>query len=225
MQSGGLAPPPPMQSGGLTPPAGSSRPTGPWSPQSPTEAKLAEADASDSGRGLDFFYIDAEVGAAYLAPEAFHGPLFKAGSAQSGLGASVGAGFGVRFLYFTVGPHVRYAPFSSFRFLTVDLDLGWRVPLGRLEPYGILAAGYGNLGSDAEPGDTFFGYNVRVGGGVDDYLSNVLSVGGSLTAELVRLRRSNFPAVRTPNPDPALESGAYGLGIGVTLAGVLGLHF
>src|SRR5262249_38410999 len=145
MQSGGLTPPPGMQSGGLAPPPSSPPPSGPWSPQSPTEARLTEADSTDSRRGLDFFYVDAELGAEYLAPEAFHGPLLPAIAKKSGVGLAVGGALGVRLLYFTVGPHVRYAAFSTFHFLTVDLDLGWRVPLGRLEPYGVVSAGYGKL--------------------------------------------------------------------------------
>jgi hypothetical protein len=222
MQSGGLAPPP-MQSGGLTPPPGTARPPGPWSAQSPTAATLAEADATDSGRGLDFFYVEGELGVQYLAPEAFHGPMLLASSKKSDIGPSLGAGFGIRLLYFTVGPHVRYAPFSSFRLLTVDLDLGWHVPLGRLEPYAILAAGYCALGSDAKPGGDFFGWNLRLGGGIDYYVSNVLSVGGSMTAEIVRLRISGLDGV--PQQDPSLQPDAYGLGIGLTLSGVVGLHF
>lgn len=223
MQSGGLAPPPPLQSGGLTPPPGTAPRPGTWSPQSPTAATLAEADATDSGRGLDFFYVEGELGVEYLAPEAFHGPLLLASSKKSDFGPSIGAGLGVHLLYFRVGPHVRYAAFSAFRSLTVDLDLGWRVPLGRLEPYAVLAGGYSRLASDDKPGGDFFGWNLRLGGGLDYYVSNVLSVGGSLTAEIVRLRLSGLDAV--PVQDPSLLPNAYGLGIGLTLSAVVGLHF
>src|SRR5882724_7068822 len=81
-------PPPPMQAGGLAPPPPpASRPP---SRPSPTETALAEAERSDSGRGLEFFYIEPEVGASYVALEALHGPLFPAGVKSSAVGPSVG---------------------------------------------------------------------------------------------------------------------------------------
>jgi len=213
-----------MQSGGLSPP-NASRAPGAWSPQNSTEATLAEADSNDSGRGLDFFYVEGELGAEYLALEAFHGPLLPAGSKTSGIGVSLGAAFGLRLLYFSVGPRFRFAEFSDFHRWSLGLDVGWRVPLGRLEPYGVIGAGYSNLGVDALRGVTMAGYDIRLGGGIDYYLSNVVSVGGSLTVEIVRLARSNFPDTRESNPDPATLSGAYGFGLALTPSAVVGLHF
>src|SRR5262252_6093546 len=92
MQSGGLAPPPPMQSGGLTPPPGPS----PGPPPGSTAATLAEADRSDSGRGLEFFYVEPEVGVEYVALEALHGPLLPDATSTSGIGAMVGGAAGLR---------------------------------------------------------------------------------------------------------------------------------
>jgi hypothetical protein len=201
MQAGGLAPPPSMQAGGLAPPS-----SGPG----PTEVALAEAERRDSGRGLEFFYFQPEIGITYAALDALHGPLFPEGAKASGFGPAVGAAAGLRLIFLTIGPRIRFAHFSDFDLLTVDLEFAWRVPLGRLDPYGFLGIGYANLGTDLIPAKTVDGYNVRLGGGVDYYVTGVLSVGGSATAEIVRLKPSG---------------GAYALGLAFTASAVLGLHF
>ena len=71
------------------------------------------------------------------------------------------------------------------------------------------------------------GFDVRLGGGVDYYVSNVFSVGGTLQAELMRLSRG-ATTVTPGNPSPppsAFSSDASGLGLVVTAGAVLGLHF
>jgi hypothetical protein len=220
MQTGGVAPPPSMQSGGLAPP-GTNRSQPNVSPPNSTEATLAEADRNDAGRGLDFFYVEGELGAEYLALEALHGPLLPAGAKTSGLGVSAGGALGLRLLFFTVGPRVRYAQFSGFHLLSVDLDFAWRVPLGNFEPYGVIGAGYATLGSDSLQGTSSTGFNVRIGGGFDYYLTSVVSVGGSLTFELTRLSHG---AVGSSVGDPAFGD-VSGVGLGITPSAVLGLHF
>jgi hypothetical protein len=200
-----------MQSGGLTPPPGA------WPPASSTAASLAEADRRDSGRGLEFFYVEPEVGAQYVSLEAFHGPLLPEGTSTSAFGAMVGGAAGLRLLFFTAGPRVRFAHFSDFDLLTVDLELAWRFPLGSFEPYGMLGGGYAKLNTDLQ-GQTVDGYNFRLGGGFDDYLTHVFSVGARLTGDVLRLRH-----------DPVVVNGqsldTYGLGLNVTTSLMLGLHF
>jgi hypothetical protein len=203
----------------------------------PTQRQLEEASREDSGRGLEFFYFDAEGGAQLAALTALSqsGTLVPAGDKTTAVGPYFGAGAGLRLLFLTVGPRFRYAHFTSWDLWSLNLDLGWRIPLGSLEPYAILGGGFAKLGRSAEGmsggGDvSITGFNVRLGGGVDYYVSNVFSVGGTLQAELLRLARG---ATTVPSPSPAdpnaapspLASDASSLGLVVTAGAVLGLHF
>jgi hypothetical protein len=198
-----------MQAGGLAPPS-AYPPTPRPSDQSPTQAALEEAERRDAGRGLEFFYLAPELGVKYVALEALHGPLLAPSGKASAIGPVVGAAAGLRLLYFTVGPRIRFGHFSNFDLLTVDLEFGWHVPLGKFEPYGRLGVGYGKLNGDAVGSNTVDGYNVRLGGGLDYFLTSVVSAGGSLGVELLRLK---------------VHQGPYGVGLGLIASAVLGLHF
>src|SRR5688572_26905980 len=69
-------PPPPQQqpggleAGGLAPPSGEVPPPAQPPPTS-TEQELAEADREDSGRGLEFFWINGEIGGEHLGLQTF----------------------------------------------------------------------------------------------------------------------------------------------------------
>jgi len=228
MQTGGLAPPPP----GSGPP-----PLPPPMYPSPTQRTLEEAAREDSGRGLEFVYFDVGGGAQLAALTALseNGKLVPASDKTTAVGPYFGAGAGLRLLFLTVGPRFRFAHFGNYDLWSLNLDLGWRIPLGNLEPYAILGGGFAKLGRSAEGvagiGDvSVTGFNVRLGGGVDYYLSNVFSVGGTLQAELMRLSRGATsvppPSPMDPNAAPSpFASDASSLGLVVTAGAVLGLHF
>jgi len=173
--------------------------------------------------GLEYAGLDALSKSGALVPDT---------SQTSAVGPLVGVGGGLRLLYFTVGPHFRFAHFSDWDLWTLNLDFGWHVPLGRLEPYGTLGGGYARLGHAADKllgadrGVSIAGFDVRLGGGLDYYVTNVFSIGGLLEAELLRLARSGV-TVRPTDPATAssLQSDASSLGVTVTLAAVAGFHF
>lgn len=228
LQAGGLAPPPPMEQD-------------PESAQ--TEEKLQQAEEEDAGRGLEFFWINAEVGGEHLGLQTFKANnIVDAGIVEtSQTGLVYGGGLGVRLLFITVGARFRLGDFSAWQLWTLNGEVGLRFPLGNIEPYFTLGAGYASLGAfgagnlggglNSENVD-ITGYNIRGGGGIDWYVTPVFSIGASLTAEMIGLTR--------PGVDPSLlmgmgtPSGAEGqvyladgssLGFGVTLTAVLGLHF
>src|SRR5262245_24317593 len=93
LESGGLAPPPAVESDN------SER------PQTETEQELERADKEDSGRGLEFFWVNAEIGAEHLGLQTFKANnLVDAKVVPSKeTGLIYGAGLGVRLLVFTLG--------------------------------------------------------------------------------------------------------------------------
>ena len=202
-----------------------------------TQRELEQASREDSGRGLEFVYFDVGGGGQLAALTALSqsGTLVPASDKTTAFGPYFAAGAGLRLLFLTVGPRFRYAHFTDYDLWSLNLDLGWRVPLGNLEPYAMLGGGFAKLGRSSEGvsgiGDvSITGFNVRLGGGVDYYLSNVFSVGGTLQAELLRLARGSTtvppPSPTDPNAAPSpFASDASSLGLVVTAGAVLGLHF
>ena len=100
MQSGGLAPPPPMNE----------------DPDSAaTEEKLETADQKDSGRGLEWVYLNGEIGFEHLGLQTFKATnnLFDSKvvpSTETGL--LYGAGVGIRLVFITLGARFRMGSFS-----------------------------------------------------------------------------------------------------------------
>jgi hypothetical protein len=230
-----LAPPPPMQSGGLAPPPKESGPPqmAPVQPNG-TQLALEAAQQEDSGRGLEFVYFNVEGGFEFVSLDAItkSGALVPAGTDTSAIGPLVGVASGVRLLYFTLGPRFRYAHTTAWDLWTLNLDVGWRVPLGKLEPHGELGVGYAKLGHSADGavgadrGVSVGGFDFRLGGGFDYYATNVLSVGAVLDIELLRLARSSVtPLPGDPASVAAFGSSASSLGLTVTAAAVIGFHF
>ena len=220
MRAGGLAPPPPMQSGGLAPPPPGSGPPPP-APMYPgaTQRQLEEAEQSDSGRGLEFLYFNVAGGGQFVSLGS--DSLVPPGASSSGFGPYFSAGAGLRLLFLTVGPSFRYATFSDTNLWTLNLDLGWHIPLGSLEPYAMVGAGFAKLGyRDGAFGSTS-GFDIRLGGGVDYYVSNVFSVGGTLQAELLRLVHGQVSNAA----GSVLIAETSSVGFAVTAGAVVGLHF
>ncbi len=236
LQAGGLAPPPPSSGPGAYP----SQPT-------ETERLLLEADRADSGRGLQFAYVDLEGGGQYLSLEGFgrSGPGLLpsapglSSAQQSGFGPMFGAGAGVRLLFFTLGPRFRYASFSDWDLWSLGGDVGFHFPLGNLEPYLTLGAGYTKLGHATKAlfGDAadvkVDGMNLRLATGADYFVTKVFSVGARASYDGGgRGRAAVAPETLTaatsgPEHARAQAYGEDGSGVGFAASAnvVLGLHF
>jgi hypothetical protein len=195
-----------------------------------TQRQLETAEQSDSGRGLEFVYFDVSGGGQFVSLDAFSSShwLFPPMSAvdTSSFGAYVSAAGGIRLLFLTLGPSFRFGTFTDWDLWTLNLDLGWHVPLGNLEPYAFIGGGFAKLARHHQdfPGATntsITGFDVRLGGGVDYYVSNVFSVGAKLDAELLRLSR----ATTLDQAGLALAGEGSTLGLVVSTGAVAGLHF
>ncbi len=237
-----------LQAGGLTPPEEAQR--DPYTADSTTEQELAKADQEDSGRGLEFFWLNGEAGYEWVGLQTFHANnLVDAKVVKSSEGGFLyGAGAGVRLLFLTLGARFRNGAFSQWNIWTLDGELGLHLPLGSVEPYFTLGGGYATIGSFAADkiGTTassnsldITGWNVRAGVGVDVYLTPVVSIGGNLTGDLLMLARPKVAAavasgggtgsVNASNAqataDEIYAADGSSIGGGLTGTAVLGLHF
>lgn len=226
-----------LESGGLRPPEAidGAEPTATEPSQASPEKELEQADREDAGRGLEWVWLNAEIGAQHLglqtisSDQLVDSQLVK--TTQTGL--TYGAGVGVRILVFTVGARFRLGSFSDWQLWTLGLEGGFHVPIGKLEPYFTLGAGYASLGgfsTDAAVASKadVKGVNARLGAGFDYYLSNTFSLGTNLTGDMYFLSRSKVAgAAASPNPSEATVYGKDGssIGAGLTLTAVVGLHF
>jgi hypothetical protein len=229
---------PPLQTGGLTPPSSSSAPR---PGETETYQQLQRAEREDAGRGLEFVWLAAETGYEYLSLDALQSSSLLDGRvlAPSGSALLLGAGAGVRVIFLTFGARVRLARQSAWDLWTFNGEVGLHLPLGEIEPSFTLSAGYATLGSfTATSAPAGFeperidigGFNARLGAALDWYVNPLLSLGAHGSMELLVLSRS-----RVTQPEAVLSAvpalGALygrdgsGVGLGASIAAVVGLHF
>ena len=227
LQAGGLKPPEAVQSEASTAPT-------------QTEAKLDQADKEDSGRGLSFAWLNLELGPEYVGLQALKADNLVDGTLveAKGAGMGYGAGIGARLLAFTVGARFRFGNFSDWQLWTLGAEAGMHIPLGRIEPYFSLGAGYASLGGIKPTGaasslnPSAHGLDLRGSAGLDVFLSNTFSIGANLSGDLLFLGRSAqapgpLPAPGSPAEEHAIDvysKDGSGIGAGGMLSLVLGLH-
>jgi hypothetical protein len=239
MQAGGLAPPPPMDDKAQDP---SSTPT----PEEKTEKDLEEAEEKDSGRGLSFFYLNVEGGFEHVGLQTFNvdEQNFTAGFIETtATGGVIGAGIGARLLFLTVGARGRIGLLDAWQLFSVGGELGFHIPIGRIEPYFHLGGGYSAVGSfsdtllGSDPAVSIRGFYARAGGGLDFFVTSVFSIGASATWEFMAMTRPGLSPTEItsiqeqPSLDTAQRAQAdllkfegSGYGSAVAITGVLGLH-
>jgi len=244
-----------LQAGGLAPPGsgGVAGPSTAYDPGAPSTAQnLDTAADKDSGRGLEFVWLNAEAGYQILGLQTFKARnLVDAGFVKSTQqGALYGMGVGVRLIFLTLGGRFRLGNFNNWQLWTADAEVGLHLPIGRVEPYFTGGIGYASLGA-FNPSDTSLnlkgagvdirGWNVRGGFGLDVYVTNVFTIGANLTGDVLFLSR---PGV-DPNKLASASSGGAGgtqadaiakaqqvyaadgsaIGAAMTATAVVGLHF
>jgi hypothetical protein len=241
MQAGGLAPPAPM---GATPQPSATAQTPPPG-ETPTTKELEEAKAKDSGRGIEWVYLNVEGGFEQVGLQTFNvdAQNFSAGFfPTSASGGVVGAGLGLRLLFLTLGGRGRLGFFNAWNLFSAGGELGIHIPLGNFEPHIDLGGGYVGLGKvTTNLTDTTVnvrGYYARVGGGLDYYITPVFSVGAAASWEFMGLTRPGVSldqvnkikgSLSASDPQQAkadalaLDGTSYGSALAIT--GVLGLHF
>ncbi len=217
-----------------------------------TEQKPDSEGQKKGGSGLEWIYLNGEIGFEHLGLETFKATsnLFDSKVVPSTqTGVLYGAGAGIRIVFITLGARFRLGSFSNYQVWTLDGEVGLRVPLGVVEPYFTVSGGYASLGAfsaanlgGVSAGDvSVTGYDIRGGGGLDIYITHWFSIGASVTGEVLELTRPgvSISALQTvsstgasTNPQQAQAAAgdiykASGSSVGGALTGtaVIGLHF
>lgn len=216
--------------------------------RSHAEEGAAQAKPKDKERGLEWVWANVEGGveAANLRRFDANVDTLTVGlTPTSGVGPAFGVGAGVRFLFITLGVRGRVADMlssgNSWQLWTLDAEIGVRVPLKRFEPYLTLAGGYASLGnfgtatSGLGSGFDVSGANLRLGAGLDVYVTRGFSIGGIVSGEMLVLARQGVSlqdlavAKQIGTIDAAkarvLEANGTSFGGAVTFGLVLGLHY
>jgi len=158
--------------------------------------------------------------------------------------------FGLRWLVLSFGARLGVAFFNdsspdrtdgASQLYSIDAELGLRIPAGRLEPYLMLGAGYsvfGGLGdaiNGVGQGLDIDGANMRLGLGLDYFVTRTWSVGARVSGELLFLARSGVPIRDLARPEQVstlgeakarlLEGDGSSAGTALALTIGPGLHF
>lgn len=216
----------------------------PAQPPSETEKELDESEEDDSGRGLTWFWIDLEGGYQYVGLETFtvDEEALSVGFEESDAsGGYLGAGLGLQLIFLRIGPRFRVGFFDEWQLYSIDGEVGFRIPIGRIEPHFEVAAGYSALGSfggmlaNKPDAVNIDGFNLRLGGGLDLFPSKYFSIGGVFSWEFLAMTRpgvdeatvAELQASGDANEAQAdlLRAEGSGYGTSITIGARLGLHF
>ncbi len=215
----------------------SQQPTQQPAGEAQVETELEKADSEDTGRGLEFVWLNGEVGYQIVGLQALSDGDLVDGTVvennQSGL--VFGGGLGVRLFVITLGARFRYGSFDAWNMWSVNAEGAFHVPLGKLDLYFALSAGYVSLGgfqTDSGGGSSGLsdlavsGFDVRASAGLDYYFSNTFSLGVNLGGEALFLSRSalDVPAGTSGSLAVYAEDGS-SVGAAFTPTAVVGLHF
>ncbi len=181
---------------------------------------------------LDFLYLKAETGAEYVGLETLSvkRDIVPFSVRHDDTGVFGGAAAGVKLLFLSLGPHFRIAHFRDWDLWTLNLDVQWLAPLGKIEPYVMLSGGYARLGRafDSTTSTTsvrVMGYDLRLVLGGDYFATQNVSIGASLSGEVLGMHRAGVDL----NSQDGLVNDLYkfdgaSAGLGITGALGVGLH-
>jgi hypothetical protein len=231
----------PVQGGGLNAPPPFTHSSDDSSTTS-YDSSLEAAKQKDSGRGLTWFWLEADGGFEQVGLHTFKTDEQKLTAGLADIdttqnGGIAGGGIGARLFVFTIGARARMGIFKSWQLGRIGGELGLHLPFGVFEPHFDIGGGYAFLGHFAAtvPSQiSIHGGYARVNAGLDLYPVSQLSFGFATSFDFMALTRSAFqPAdiatLQSQNVITAAQGAlladkgtAYGATFAVT--GVIGLH-
>lgn len=256
----GLAPPAPMDPNAPQPPppAQPGMPGDPGQPTDPnnpngannngeqaTKHKLDEAEREDNGRNFEIFYTDIHLGGSYIDMAAFDQESLGIKNTSSG-GPMFSLGAGFRLVILTLGARMKYNALSQFNLWQLNLELGFKIPIDKVD---ILIGGHGgysfvgSLGDAGQIGNTntpsvndavsIRGFNAGLDLGFDYYITPIFSLGAGFYGDFLYLSRPPLELPSDTPPDVAAQINAdptyqqSGTTAGMQLGGALrvGFHF
>ncbi len=232
-----LDPPPPMS--GASP----SYPPPAALPNTPTPPPAYADERQDSGLGLEWVWINAEVGGAYVNMQSLSTSNLGLQKTESG-GPVFGVAAGVRLLFLTLGARVRDLQLTSIGNLwELSAEAALHTRVWRIDPYLGVRGGYnfvGSLSSESvqvatggTPSDvSVHGFDIGPMAGIDFYLAKFVSLGADVDAQFLFLQRPVPPLpagvtvdILPPNVRALYQSSGSSVGFGVTGTAHLGIHF
>ena len=211
---------------------------------------VREKTTSWGGPMSQHVWIDARAGVEAIELQTFSANFeqFSAGFLPtSGVGPTASVGAGLRFGFLTLGARDRVASFDdaadagSWQVWTLDGELGVRVPLRRVEPHFEFAGGYSSFGgfgsaiAGLKDGIDVHGVDLRLGMGVDYWVTRNVSLGLDIDEQLLAIARQGVSVrdlatakeVGTINEAKAriLEASGSSFGSATAVTGAIGTHF
>lgn len=239
-----LAPPPPIDPN--SPGAPTADPNAPPPAEQATTKKLDEAEREDSGRNFELIWVDAFVGGANIDMRQFSESTLNIEKASSG-GPMVALGAGLRLVILVLGVRAKYNALSAFNMWQLNGELGFKIPIWKLDLLIGAHGGYsfvGNVGegtvatnSGQTPSNAdsvkIRGFNVGLDLALDYYITPIFSVGAGFFADGLFLKRPPLdkPAGLTAEQQMQLDNEPLyqqsGTSAGLQLGGALrlGVHF
>lgn len=176
----------------------------------------------------EIVYVNAEFGVEYVGLQTLQltKELVPSRVHTADIGGAAGFGAGIRLLFVTLGPRFRFGHFRDWDVWTLNAEVGFKIPLGALEPYVVFGAGYAKVGSLKDSRVRIQGYDIQLGFGADYYFNKAFSVGGTATAELFGLTR---PGVDLNQGTGSISDDVYKLdgssvGAAIMASAVVGFH-
>jgi hypothetical protein len=204
-----------------------------------TNKDSASRQLEDGGLGLEWLYLNADLGAAYTNLMSLRSSNWQIAD-NTATGPAFGFGAGVRIVFLSAGIRVRDLQMSSFNMWETDLEAALHFRVWRIDGAIGARGGYAFLGQfspDAiatattmtASNVTVHGWNVGPTVDLDFYLSKLISIGVDANAEVLFLERPPLPVPAGETVGPALASlyqdSGSSVGMGFVAMSHLGAHF
>jgi hypothetical protein len=243
----------PAHAQGLQPPAPlGSGTTGNWTAASSPTPNSAD-EAEDSGLGLEWVYLNADLGVGYADMASFSSSTLGLQQSSSA-GPAFGVAAGVRLIFLSLGVRLEDLALSSFNLWELGAEVLLHMRIWRIDPYFGVRGGYaftgslsgdsvGNAVGNAPPDVSIHGFDAGPVFGIDYYFSHLLSLGVDGNAQVLFLQRpklalpdiSAVPASVPPaerqaalaqiQANPLYQESGSSVGLAATVTGHLGIHF
>ena len=198
--------PPPGYPGTATPPGYPSSGQGSASATMSTSnpAISSEEESKDSGLGLEWVYLNADVGGGFASMDSFNSTTLGLAKTSAG-GPAFGAAAGIRLLFFSLGVRVRDLQLSDIGDLwELSGEAAFHTRIGHIDAYLGVRGGYNFVGSlngstlaagtgVTPAGVSVHGFNVGPMLGIDFYLAKYVSLGIDAELQFLFLQRPQVP--------------------------------